>query len=302
MTNSVIPHASQKSIAVIGVGRIGSSFAFTLAKAGHDVTGVARPSSVRLQQLQRDQGILSTTGERGAITVTDHLDEQVAYDLVIVTVLAHQVGAIMPGLKRCRAKCIHFMFNTFEPEQLMEAIGADRFSCGMPFVMAQLDDNGRLNLTVNASRKSLHSDQRWVDMFQSAGIASALETNMLAWLRCHTPLCIAMESISVKAKRRGGGASWQDATTVARGMKGVFVVIQGLGYEIYPKSKSRLNALPTVLVSSLLWSVSRIASFRDLLATGADECGSLIDVVAVAGQKTSVPITLAIASVQAMKP
>ena len=52
------------SIAVIDAGKIGSTFAYQLARAGHDVTVIARPDSLRLQQLQRDQGIILKTGER----------------------------------------------------------------------------------------------------------------------------------------------------------------------------------------------------------------------------------------------
>jgi 2-dehydropantoate 2-reductase len=49
-------------IAVVGLGGIGSTFAFLLARAGHDVTVIARGE--RLEQLQRDLAIVSTSGER----------------------------------------------------------------------------------------------------------------------------------------------------------------------------------------------------------------------------------------------
>jgi predicted dinucleotide-binding enzyme len=39
------------SIAITGAGRIGSSFAYQLARASHQVTIVARPGSTRLAQL-----------------------------------------------------------------------------------------------------------------------------------------------------------------------------------------------------------------------------------------------------------
>jgi 2-dehydropantoate 2-reductase len=54
-------------IAVLGVGGIGSTFAFQLARVGgHDVTVIGRPNSRRLQQLQRDKGIVNINGERAA--------------------------------------------------------------------------------------------------------------------------------------------------------------------------------------------------------------------------------------------
>ena len=274
-------------IVLIGVGNIGSTFDYNLAKAGHDVTLVARPHSSRLAQLQRDSGIVLKTGERASAQVVDWLDEEAVYDLVIVTVLAHQAGALLPSLQCSKARCVHFTFNTFEPERLRDAMGGDRSSFGMPFVMARLNAKSRLDAMVSANRKTLHSDQRWADLFTEAGIASVFEPNMLLWLRCHVPLCIAMESISVKAQARGGGASWSDAMAVARGLHGGFAIIKGLGYRLHPGTKAALAASPNVVLAGMLWSISRVAAFRDLLATGAIECGKLIDSVAAVAQTIS---------------
>lgn len=286
----------KQKIALIGVGNIGSTFASYLARAGHDVTVVARPHSVRLAQLQRDGGIILKSDIRVSAQVADRLDEEVVYDLVIVTALAHQADALLPALRRSKARCVHFMFNTFEPERLRDAMGADRSSFGMPFVMARLDAEGRLDATVSASRKTLHGDQRWADLFAEAGIASAFEPEMLLWLRCHAPLCIAMESISVMAQARGGGASWSDAMAVARGLHGGFAITKGLGYRLYPGAKAALNAAPNAVLAGMLWSISRVPSFRDLLATGATECEMLIDhVTAVAQTMSPVPSASALA-------
>ena len=111
-------------IAVLGAGNIGSTFAFQLARIGHhDVTVIARPGSVRLDQLRRDQAIVNVKGERASVRVADTLDGQTPYDLVIVTLLAHQVDAVLPALQRSAAKGSQFMFNNFYPERLQEAIG-----------------------------------------------------------------------------------------------------------------------------------------------------------------------------------
>ena len=72
-------------MAVVGTGRIGSTFAFHLARAGHDVTVVVRVGSPRLDQLRRNRAIVLDTGESAPVAVADRLDEAVAYDLVLVT-------------------------------------------------------------------------------------------------------------------------------------------------------------------------------------------------------------------------
>ena len=297
-----MPASNPLRVAILGVGRIGSAFAFQLARTGnHDVTVVARPGSPRLQQLQRDNGIVNIKGERASVTVTDTLDEQTPYDLVIVTLLAFQVDAVLPALQRSAATCIQFMFVTFDPERLRDAVGIERCSFGMPFVQANFDSDGRLKATIGAGgQKTIMSQQRWVDVFNAAGLPTALEPDMPLWLRCHVPLCVAFESVSVAGERRGGGASWGEAIILARGVRESFTLIKGLGYRIYPHAKARINGSPTLVVAAMLWMMSRIKPFRELLATGKNECRALVDVMVTAAPQAKPPVR--VAKIQAMKP
>ena len=297
-----VPSSPPLRIAVIGVGGIGSVFAFQLARTGgHDVTAIARPGSPRLQQLRRDDGIVNVKDERASVRVADALNEETPFDLVVVTLLAHQVDAVLPALQRSAAKCILFMFNNFDPERLQDAIGAERCAFGMPFVQAHLDKDGKLNATIGAAgQKSLLSEQRWVDLFAHAGLPAALEKAMPLWLRCHVPLCVAFESVSVAGVRRGGGASWGECLVLARGVHEGFALVQRLGFELYPAAKKRLNRSPTWVVAGMLWSMSRIASFRELLATGIGECRALIDTMVEAAPRANPHVR--IERIQAMRP
>ena len=272
-------------IAIIGAGKIGSTFAFQLAGQGrHDVTVVARPGSARLAQLQRDGAIVRADGERSAVRVLDRLDAQTPYDLVVVTLLAHQVEAVLPDLQRSAAPCVQFMFNTFDPERLQQAMGGpERCAFGMPFVQAMLDVDGRLEATIGAAgRKTLMSRQRWVDVFNAAGVPSALEPEMLLWLRCHAPLCVAFESVSLAGERRGGGALWSEALVLARGVQAGFDLIEALGFTVYPSGKKLMHRAPAAGLATMLWSMSKVAPFRKLLATGQAECRALVEVMAAA--------------------
>ena len=91
---------------------------------------------------------------------------------------------------------------------------------------------------------------------------------MLLWLRCHVPLCSAFESIAVAGKRRGGGASWNEAKTVARGLHGGFAIVQGLGYRLYSSSKSMINSFPNFVLALMMWAFSRVPAMRELLQRG----------------------------------
>ena len=294
--------SSSLRIAVIGVGGIGSTFAFQLAREGHhDVTAIARPGSGRLQQLQRDGGIVNTKGERAEVRIADTLDETIPYDLVLVTLQSQQIDAVLAGLQRSQAKWIQFMFNIFDPERLRDAVGSERCSFGMPFVQATVDAAGKLNAKIGAAgQKSKMNNQRWVQTFIAAGLPAVFEPDMLLWLRCHVPLGAAFESVCVAGMRRGGGASWAESMVIARGMQDSFTLIQRLGYRLYPAGKSRLHASPTWTVASMLWFMSRIPSFRELLATGANESRALVDVLLANAPRAVPPVSSD--KLQAMRP
>ena len=193
------------------------------------------------------------------------------------------------------------MFNTFHPERLETAVGASRSAFGMPFVQATLDGEGRLKATIGAAgQKTLLGASRWVDLFNAAGLPAVLEPDMPLWLRCHVPMCVAFESVAVAGQRRGGGASWGEAMVLARGVHEGFKLIKGLGYDIYPTAKRLIDASPIPVLATTLWSMSKIAAFREVLATGKAECQVLVDVLAAAAPLSKRPVD--VARIEAMKP
>ncbi|UDL96252.1 NAD(P)-binding domain-containing protein [Lichenihabitans sp. PAMC28606] len=299
---SIAAPATPRRIAIVGVGNIGSKFAFQLARiGGHDVTVVARPDSNRLEQLRRDGAIVDVKGTQASVHVADVLDEQAPFDLVIVTLLAHQVDAVLPALRRSAAKCIQFMFNTLHPERLREAVGPERCAFGMDFVQATLDGDGRFKATVGAGgQKTLMDEERWADLFKASGLPATVERDMPSWLRCHVPLCVACESVSVTGVRRGGGASWKEVLALACGVHASFGLIKALGYPVYPRTKALIDRAPASMFAAVLWSMSRVRVFRELLATGQAEFEALIDAMIAAAPQAedSVRVT----DIAAMKP
>ena len=140
-----------------------------------------------------------------------------------------------------------------------------------------------------------------VAMFNAAGIPAALEPAMARWLRCHVPVCVTFESVSVAAVRRGGGATWQAATARARGLHAGFALVCALDRRpLYPGAKVWLQRSPIWLVAALLWSLTRITAFRELLALGANECRALIDALVKAAPSDFPADTLALLA--AMRP
>lgn len=267
-------------IAVLGAGAIGSTFAHQLARAGHEVTVIARGQ--RLAQLERDGAIVVVSGagretRRTPVTVAARLDEARAYDLVLVTVLATQVDAVLDALARSRAKAVMFMFNTFEPIAPLErAVGSSRFVFGFPGGVFTLLVDGVIDPQIR--RGTTIGDARWADVFTKAGIPSVIERDMHAWLRSHAALVAPLMSMSTVAVARGS-VTFGEARRYAAAMREGFALVRRLGHRLVPSTVALVGVMPRVWVASLLWLASRTKILHDLGRLGATEPRMLIDMM-----------------------
>ncbi|WP_433932344.1 ketopantoate reductase family protein [Sorangium cellulosum] len=268
-------------IVIVGPGGIGSTFAFQLARAGHEVTVVARGK--RLEQLQRDQAIVRATGERAAVRVSAALDATEAWDLVLVTVLASQVDAVLPALTASAAKSVMFMFNTFEPlRRLRDAVGPARFAFGFPAILATLDDGKLTSKIVTRGMVTTVTDEAWAKVFTDAGIPAVVHADMESWLRTHAAFAVPAMVAIVTAHTRQAGLSWTEAMNLARAMEEGLRLVRQLGNTITPEPVARLSRLPTPVIATFLWTLSRVEAMRKLGAAGPGEPRTLIDAMAAA--------------------
>lgn len=125
-------------ILVLGAGVIGSVYGARLAKAGHDVTVLARGR--RLAQLRESGSVLllrdDATGafQQSRVRLTESLGPEDAYDLVIVAVQRTQLSAVLPMIAAAR-KVDRFLFfvNTAGGHaEWLAATGPGRLIVGFP--------------------------------------------------------------------------------------------------------------------------------------------------------------------------
>lgn len=267
-------HSPRLRLAIVGAGAIGTAFAFELARAGHDVTVVARTS--RLAALRRDGGIVTHDGRRASVTVHERLDVDSAYDLVLVTVLAPQVDALLPTLRESRAQRVMFVFNTFDPiAPLKAAVGVERTTFGFPMGIFSLLKDGRIDHVVRSGTTVERADD--AALFSAAGIPTTTTPDMHAWLRSHAALVVGMMSIGVRAFSTQRGARWREADDAARATQQAFALVRALGHPLLPGAVDVMARAPRLVWAAFFFLTSRTPLLRDLGALGPHEPRMLID-------------------------
>ncbi len=279
-------------IAIVGPGGIGSTFAFQLARAGHDVTVVARGQ--RLAQLQQDGAIVRVDGERAAVQVSAALDPTKAWDLVLVTVLASQVDVVLPAVAASAARTIMFMFNTFEPlGRLRHAVGSARFAFGFPAILANVAGGKLTTGIVNRGMTTTVTDPAWAQVFSEAGIIASVHPDMESWLRTHAALVVPVMIAAGLSHARDAGITWAEARRLARAMKEGIALVRHVGNTITPAPVAAISRLPVGVLSTMLWTMTRLPVIRTSGAAGFGEPRWLIDEMNAAGPGL-VPTLLAV--------
>lgn len=264
-------------IAIIGPGGIGSTFAFRLSRAGHDVTVIARGR--RLEQLRGDGAIVTADGQRAGIRVAAVLDESMPYDLVLVTVLASQVDTLLPTLARSGAASVMFMFNTFQSlDRLRDGVGAHRFAFGFPAIVASVAD-GTLSFSILRRRMSTTvTDPFWAEIFSNAGIPATVHPDIQSWLRTHAAVIVPLVIAGSTADLRGSGLSKRESLRMAGAMNEGIRLVRHLGNAVTPAPMTVLSRVPRRLLAAMFWMLTRLDVFvRTVAVAQAEEPRTLID-------------------------
>ncbi|MBS2028843.1 MAG: ketopantoate reductase family protein [Deltaproteobacteria bacterium] len=274
-------------IALIGPGAIGSTFAYQLSRAGHEVTVVAR--GARLAYLQGEGAIVLGSGERAPVTVADALDATTPWDLVMVTVLAHQVQAVLPALQASAARQVMFLFNTFESiEPLRDAVGRERALFGFPMGIFALLREGRVLPQIRVGTVS--SDPAWAKVFSAAGIPTSVEPDMQGWLRTHVAVIAPMMTAAAIAFGQKRGLTWAEAGHHIDALRAGLDAVRAVGSAIRPPLFGPLARLPRFVLAGLFWIASRTRMVHDLGSMGPTEPRLLIDMMRAAAPSFAGPL------------
>lgn len=270
------------NILLIGPGRIGSTFAFYLARAGHTVDVLARGR--RLEELRRDPAIVAADGRRAPLTVLDTIDPTVPYDLILVTILAHQVDAFIPALAASAAKAILFLFNTFDrTDKWRDALGAERLVHGFPTMTACFRE-GRLHSVVDGpGMATTLSSAKWAEVIRHAGMPAEVEPDMDSYLRTHAAFVVPLMIAGQLTWQRGSELSWAEARRLTDAVLEGLALVRALGHTIRPAFVAACAKLPVPLLTAAVWLLARTAVNKQLGEFGPAEVRALIDAMTAAG-------------------
>lgn len=221
--------------------------------------------------------------------VSSALDESVPWDLVLVTVLATQVAAVLQTLARSAAKRVVFMFNTFESiEPLRQAVGEGRFGFAFPGGVFALLVEGRVHPQIRQGTTA--GDERLAELFSTAGIPTVVERDMQGWLRAHAAMVAPMMAMSTVVLARGAGATWSECMRYSAAFVAGFAVVRSVGSVARPPAVAALSRLPPVVVAAMLWLFSRTKMLRDLGRLGPTQARMLVDMMSAAAPHLAAPL------------
>ncbi|MEQ1731616.1 MAG: 2-dehydropantoate 2-reductase N-terminal domain-containing protein [Vicinamibacterales bacterium] len=247
---------SRPRILVYGVGAIGGLFAGKLARAGFDVTALARGAwATRLREkglVLRDA--LRGTSETFRLPIIEELPPEDTYDYVLVVMQKHQVGAVLPSLALNASPNIVFVVNT--PSGYagwIAAVGQDRLMIGFPSAGGERLDGvveyfvGRglariFQSTTFGEVDGSNTDRlrRLVAIFREAGFSPTSSRNIGDWQRTHVAVVLA---IAWALYRHGCDAtalahSPRDLRDMVLAIRKGFRCLRALGHRVTP---ARLN-------------------------------------------------------------
>jgi 2-dehydropantoate 2-reductase len=294
LTNNNNNNQPPLHIAILGVGAIGTTFAYQLTKAKHQVTCIARGERYK-QLVQQDNNNNNTitrvegknNKKQSSVTVYaihEKLDESIEYDMLLVTVMEHQVKTILPTLTRSKAKKIQFMFNTVDKvyDELCEAVGKERFVFGFPILTAALLDDGKyvhFDIVTSGPLCSVSTDKDWAKTCTKAGIKMKYQPNMKAWLSTHVATIVTIMCLLWISHKKDSGATWKECRLGAQSLKEGFYLVQKMGYPVAPSQLKGLKYMPNFLVASLFWIATRQRSLRSTAPAKLDEPRNLIKIL-----------------------
>ncbi|MBK6964607.1 MAG: ketopantoate reductase family protein [Bacteroidales bacterium] len=253
---------------IIGAGVIGSVYGGLLAKAGNDITFLAKGK--RLAELQKN-GLtlkwLNKDAEDGIkqFRLIDNLPKNEIFDFILVTVRKENLGSVYPALKSNSSSNIVFMVNNPDgSSEYTKYLDKEKIILGFPGAGGEIK-NGKVNChvvsgliqpTTIGEIHHLKSARlsKLKELLQSAGFPTEINSNMDLWLINH----LAMVCPLANAIYADGGNNYTVSKNkvvlrkTAGALKEAFRFLKQTNRKINPPKFNFFIYCPTGLLAFLL--------------------------------------------------
>lgn len=193
-------------ILILGAGVIGTTYAWQLSNAGHDVTLFVGKSNQ--EKIRRDGIHIRCRDERKKNSapiettyrpvVADELNSQDDYDLIIVSVRAHQLEDILPILAESsdKADILFFCNNWWGEEKIRKFLPAEKYLFGFSRLVGGWRTEGGVECVIfdNPELATMLGEQdgqitprlqKLRDTFEKANLKPVISQDILGWLVIH---------------------------------------------------------------------------------------------------------------------
>jgi 2-dehydropantoate 2-reductase len=177
-------------IMILGAGVQGTLYGVRLARAGHDVTLIARGK--RVEELQQRGAViedaLSARTVRVQLPITGRLTREMHADLCLVAVRREQINEVLPDLMTASAigRIVFMVNHASGSEQIFKALGRARVVLAFPGAAGSVEGGVDRYIELSEQPTAVEAHARdAISLFRGAGFRVARVEDMDAWLRRH---------------------------------------------------------------------------------------------------------------------
>lgn len=253
------------NILIFGSGVIGSVFGVMLSKGNHQVTMYARGN--RLTELN-EKGLLYSENKeikKANVCVADHLDSDLKYDYVFVTVRYDQIEAASGEVRSISCDNIVTMVNNPNGYENWEnVIGDGRVIPAFPGAGGAIVDSVlEFQITPKFIQSTIFGElggqkteriRILENIFKQSKIPYTISKDMDAWQKCHLALVLPL----AKGIYLDGGDNFTTAKNktaikyMASTLKSNFYSLKKAGFKIQPRRFRLLLYMPTPVLGFVL--------------------------------------------------
>ncbi|SEG27649.1 ketopantoate reductase [Eubacterium ruminantium] len=200
-------------IAVLGLGVIGTTYAYVLQKAGHETFHIVRegrnvPSSIRVHLLD---GRYNPKGEEKdddykVMTASEYEE----YDFILISVASGKLEEAMKTLRDRKLKgTVIFFCNFWNERKYVEKIAGDfKYITAFPTAGGHMEEEGNLNCVLfdhimleSREKAKINNYDELISLLNSADIKQEIPYDMFEWIWIHMAINAGVTSTAAREGR-----------------------------------------------------------------------------------------------------